>query len=94
MKENFSFHLEIKVLNSEGKTDAQRLLQVQCDVFSQMINWECVMASTVFYIVQSESGRLHSVCLFFFFFFLDYFMLPFANKLYGNVYFLFQQDLA
>lgn len=69
MKENFSFHLEIKVLNSEGKTDAQRLLQVQCDVFSQMINWECVMASTVFYIVQSESGRLHSVCLFFFSFF-------------------------
>ncbi len=66
------------------------LLEVQCEVFEVSDDLGCRDVcwcwSIVFYQVQSQCSRLPGD--------LEHFMLPSADKLYGDADFLFQQDLA
>ncbi len=78
MKVNFAFHLEIKVPESGGRVERHRIHVAWNPV------WRCW--STVFSEVQSTQPSTRK--------FLEHFMLPSADKLYGDADFIFQQDLA
>ncbi len=91
MKVNPVFHLEIKLPESGGRVERHRikLLEVQCEVSTVSDDLGCHVIcwcwSTVFSEVHSQ--RSHQEIL-------EHFMLPSADKLYGDADFIFQQDLA
>ncbi len=66
------------------------LLEVQCEVSTVSDDLGCHVIcwcwSTVFYEVHSQRSHLPGI--------LEHFMLPSADKLYGDADFIFQQDLA
>ncbi len=91
MKVNFAFHLEIKVwsLEEEWRGTESMLLEVQCEVstvsddlgpWSAGVGPLCFLKSTVNAAIYQEI--------------LEHFMLPSADKLYGDADFLFQQDFS
>ncbi len=92
MKVNFAFNLEIKVPESGGRVERYRimLLEVQCEVSTVSDDLGCHVIcwcwSTVFSEVHSQHSHYQEI--------LEHFMLPSADKLYGDADFIFQQDLA
>ncbi len=92
MKVIFAFHLEIKVPESGGRVERHRimLLEVECEVSTVSDDLGCHVIcwcwSTVFSEVHSQRSHLPGN--------LEHFMLPSADKLYGDADFIFQQDLA
>ncbi len=89
MKVNFAFHLEIKVPESGGKVERHRIHVAWSPVWSFHSQWwfglPChllVLVHCVFWSPQSTQEIL------------EHFMLPSADKLYGDADFIFQQDLA
>ncbi len=89
MKVNFAFHLEIKVLES-GEAQNPCCLKSSVKFPQSVMIWAamssagvgplCFLKSTVNAAIYQE--------------FLEHFMLPSADKLYGDADFIFQQDLA
>ncbi len=88
MKVNFAFHLETRSQSLEEKWRGTEstLLEVQCEVMiwaamsSAGVGPLCFLKSTVNAAIYQEI--------------LEHFMLPSADKLYGDADFIFQQDLA
>ncbi len=93
MKVNFAFHLEIKVPESGGRVERHRIHVAWCPVWSFHSQWwfglPChllVLVHCVFWSPQSTQPSTRK--------FLEHFMLPSADKLYGDADFISQQDLA
>ncbi len=92
MKVNVAFHLEIKVPESGGRVERHRIHVAWSPVWSFHSQWWfglpchllvlvlCFLKSTVNAAIYQEI--------------LEHFMLPSADKLYGDADFIFQQDLA
>ncbi len=92
MKVNFAFHLEIKVPESGGRVRGTEsmLLEVQCEVSTVSDDLGCHVICWCWSTVFSEStvnAAIYQEIL-------EHFMLPSADKLYGDADFIFQQDLA
>ncbi len=93
MKANFAFNLEIKVPESGGRVERHRIHVAWSPVWSFHSQWwfglPChllVLVHCVFWSPQSTQPSTRK--------FLEHFMLPSADKLYGDADFIFQQDLA
>ncbi len=92
MKVNFAFHLEIKVPESGWRVERHRIHVAWSPVWSFHSQWwfglpcHCWCWSTVFSEVHSQRSHLQEI--------LEHFMLPSADKLYGDADFIFQQHLA
>ncbi len=93
MKVNFPFHLEIKVPESGGRVERHRIHVAWSPVWSFHSQWwfglPChllVLVHCVFWSPQSTQPSTRK--------YLEHFMLPSADKLYGDADFIFQQDLA
>ncbi len=84
MKVNFAFNLEIKVPESGGRVERHRIHVAWSPVWSFHSKWwfglPCFLKSTVNAAIYQEI--------------LERFMLPSADKLYGDADLIFQQDLA
>ncbi len=92
VKINFAFLLEIKVPESGGRVERHRIHVACSSVWSFHSQWwfglpchllvlvHCVFWSPVNAVIYQEI--------------LEHFMLPSADKLYGDADFIFQQDLA
>ncbi len=90
IKVNFAFHLEIKVPESGGRVERHRINVAWSPVWSFHSQWWfglpchvgplCFLKSTVNAAINQEI--------------LEHFMLPSADKLYGDADLIFQQDLA
>ncbi len=92
IKVHFAFHLEIKVPESGGRVERHRIHVAWSPVWSFHSQWWfglllsagvgplCFLKSTVNAAIYQER--------------LEHFMLPSADKLYGDADFIFQQDLA
>ncbi len=89
MKVNLAFHLEIKVPESGGRVERHRIHVAWSPVWSFHSQWWsssagvgplCFLKSTVNAAIYQDI--------------LEHFMLPSADKLYGDADFIFQQDLA
>ncbi len=89
IKVNFAFHLETRSqsLEEEWRGTESMLLEVQCEVSTVSDDLGCHVIcwcwSTVFSEVHSQRSHLPGN-----------FSWPSADKLYGDAYFIFQQDLA
>ncbi len=90
---NFAFHLEIKVPESGGRVERHRIhvalkssvkfpqsVMIWAAMSSAGVGPLCFLKSTVNAAIYQEI--------------LEHFMLPSTDKLYGDAYFIFQQDLA
>ncbi len=93
MKVNFAFHLEIKVPESGGRVERHRIHVAWSPVWSFHSQWwfglPChllVLVHCVFWSPQSTQPSTRKI--------LEHFILPSADKLYGDADFIFQQDLA
>ncbi len=93
MKVNFAFNLEIKVPESGGRVERHRIHVAWSPVWSFHSQWwfglPChllVLVHCVFWSPQSTQPSTWT--------FLEHFMIPSADKLYGDADFIFQQDLA
>ncbi len=93
MKVNFAFHLEINVPESGGRVERHRIHVAWSPVWCFHSQWwfglPChllVLVHCVFWSPQSTQPSTRK--------FLAHFMLPPADKLYGDADFIFQQDLA
>ncbi len=93
MKVHFAFHLEIKVPESGGRVERHRIHVAWSPEWSFHSQWwfglPChllVLVHCVFWSPQSTQPSTRK--------FLEHFMLPSADKLYGDADFIFQQDLA
>ncbi len=93
MKVNFAFRLEIKVPESGGRVERHRIHVAWSPVWSFHSQWwfglPChllVLVHCVFWSPQSNAAIYQDI--------LEHFMLPSADKLYGDADFIFQQDLA
>ncbi len=90
IKVNFAFHLEIKVwsLEEDWRGTESKLLEVQCEVSEVSDDLGCRDVcwcwAIVFY--QVNAAIYQEI--------LEHFMLPSADKLYGDADFLFQQDFS
>ncbi len=93
MKVNFAFHLEIKVPESGGRVERHRIHVAWSPVWSFHSQWwfglPCHLLVLVHCVLWSPQSMQPSTRRF-----LEHFMLPSADKLYGDADFIFQQDLA
>ncbi len=92
MKVNFAFHLEIKVPESgeEWRGTESKLLEVQCEVPQSVMIWAAMSSAGVgplCFLKSTVNATIYQEIL-------EHFMLPSADKLYGDADFIFQQDLA
>ncbi len=93
MKVNFVFHLEIKVPESGGRVERHRIhgcLKSSVKFLKSGMIWGVVMSAGVgpFCFIKSKvSAAVYQEIL-------DHFMLPSADKLYGDVDFLFHQNFS
>ncbi len=94
MKVNFAFHLEIKVPESGGRVERHIIHVAWSPVWSFHSQWwfglPChllVLVHFVFWSPQSSQPSKRSQIL-------EHFMLPSADKLYGDAHFIFQQDFS
>ncbi len=85
----FVFHLETKVLESGGRVERLKLLEVQCEVSS--LWWfgvQCLLLVLVHCFLKTNiTAPVYQEML-------EHFMLPSANQLFKDADFIFQQDLA
>ncbi len=92
MKVNFAFHLETRSQSLEEEwrgTDAM-LLEVQCEVSTVSDIWAAMSSAGVgplCFLKSTVNAAIYQEIL-------EHFMLPSADKLYGDADFIFQQDLA
>ncbi len=86
MKVNSAFHLEIKVPESGGRVEGHRIHVAWSPVWSFHSQWWFGQPCHLLVLVHRQ--RIHNQDI------LEHFMLPSANKLYGDADFIFQQDLA
>ncbi len=93
MRVNFAFHLGNKVPESGGRVERHRIHVAWSPVWSFHSQWwfglPChllMLIHCVFWSPQSTQPSTRK--------FLEHFMLPSADKLYGDTDFVFQQDLA
>ncbi len=93
MKVNFVFHLEIKVPESGGRLERHRIhgcLKSRVKFLKSVMIWGAVMSAGVgplCFIKSKVSAAVYQEIL-------DHFMLPSADKLYGDVDFLFHQNFS
>ncbi len=95
MKVNFAFHLEIKVPESGGRVEtgeAQNPCCLKSSVkFPQSVMiWAAMSSASVgplCFLKSTVNAAIYQEIL-------EHFMLPSADKLYGDADFIFQQDLA
>ncbi len=92
MKVNFAFNLETRSqsLEEEWRGTESMLLEVQCEVSTVSDDLGCHVICWCWSTVFSEStvnAAIYQEIL-------EHFMLPSADKLYGDADFIFQQDLA
>ncbi len=90
-KVNIAFHLEIKVqsLEEERRGTESMLLEVQCEVSTVSV-WAAMSSAGVgslCFLKSTVNAAIHQDII-------EHFMLPSADKLYGDADFIFQQDLA
>ncbi len=92
MKVNFVFYMEIKVPESGGRVERHRIhvLEVQCEVSTVSDDLGCHVICWCWSIVFSEVHSQRSIYQDI----LEHFMLPSADKLYGDADLIFQQDLS
>ncbi len=92
MKVNFAFHLETRSqsLEEEWRGTESMLLEVQCEVSTVSDDLGCHVICWCWSTVFSESSVNAAIYQEI----LEHFMLPSADKLYGDADFIFQQDLA
>ncbi len=91
MKVNFAFHLETRSqsLEEEWRGTYSMLLEVQCEVSTVRI-WAAMSSAGVgplCFLKSTVNAAIYQEIL-------EHFMLPSADKLYGDADFIFQQDLA
>ncbi len=86
MKVNFAFHLEIKVPESGGRVERHRIHVAWSPVWSFHSQWWFGVLWRLLVLVHRQ--HIHNQDI------LEHFMLPSADKLYGDADFIFQQDLA
>ncbi len=88
---HFIWKSRSRCLEEEWRGTESMLLEVQCEVSTVSDDLGCHVIcwcwSTVFSEVHSQRGHLPGN-------FLEHFMLPSADKLYGDADFIFQQDLT
>ncbi len=92
IKVNFAFHLEVKVwsLKKEWRGTESKLLEVQCEVSEVRDDLGAVTSvgvGTLCFIKSKVNAAVYQEIL-------EHFMLPSADKLYGDADFLFQQDFS
>ncbi len=87
MKVHFAFNLEIKIPESGGRVERHRIHVAWTPVWS----FQSVMSSAgvgpLCFLKCSVNAAIYQEIL-------EHFMLPSADKLYGDADFIFQQDLA
>ncbi len=88
IKVYFAFHLEIKVPEFGGRVERHLKSSVK---FPQSVMVRAAMSSAgvgpLCFLKSTVNAAIHQDIL-------EHFMLPSANKLYGDADFIFQQDLA
>ncbi len=92
IKVNFAFHLEIKVwsLEEDWRGTESKLLEVQCEVSEVSDDLGCrdvCWCWSICFIKSKVNAAVYQEIL-------EHFMLPSADKLYGDADFLFQQDFS
>ncbi len=93
MKANFAFHLEIKVPESGGRVERHRIHVAWSPVWSfpqSVMIWAAMSSAGVgplCFLKSTVNAAIYQEIL-------EHFMLPSADKLYGDADFIFQQDLA
>ncbi len=92
MKVNFAFHLETRSqsLEEEWRGTESMLLEVQCEVSTVVMIWAAMSSAGVgplCFLKSTVNAAIYQEIL-------EHFMLPSADKLYGDADFIFQQDLA
>ncbi len=91
MKVNFAFHLEIKVPESGGRVERHRIHVAWSPVWvPQSVIWAAMSSAGVgplCFLKSTVNAAIYQEIL-------EHFMLPSADKLYGDADFIFQQDLA
>ncbi len=92
MKVNFAFHLETRSqsLEEEWRGTESMLLEVQCEVSTVSDDWAAMSSAGVGplrFLKSTVNAAIYQEIL-------EHFMLPSADKLYGDADFIFQQDLA
>ncbi len=92
MKVNLVFHLEIRVPESGGRVERHRIHVAWSPVWSFHSQWwfglPCHLLVLVLCVFWSPvNAAIYQEIL-------EHFMLPSADKLYGDADFIFQQDLA
>ncbi len=93
MKVNFAFHLEIKVPESGGRVEKHRIHVSWSPVWSfhsQWLIWAAMSSAGVgslCFLKSTVNAAIYQEIL-------EHFMLPSADKLYGDADFIFQQDMA
>ncbi len=90
MKVNFAFHLEIKVPESGGKVEMHRIQVAWSPVwsFQSVMIWAAMSSAGVgplCFIKSKINAAIYQEIL-------EYFMLPSADKLFGDADFILQQD--
>ncbi len=92
-KKNWTFHLEIKVPESEGRVERHRIHVAWSPVWSFHSQWwfglPCHLAGVgpLCFLKSTVNAAIYQEIL-------EHFMLPSADKFYGDADFIFQQDLA
>ncbi len=89
MKVNFAFHLEIKVWRKTGKAHNPSCLKSSVKFLKSVIIWAVTSAGVgpLCFIKSKVNAAVYQEIL-------EHFMLPSADKLYGDADFILQQDLA
>ncbi len=92
IKVNCGFHLEIKVPESGGREERHRIHVAWCPVWSfhSLMIWAAMSSAGVgplCFLKSTVNAAIYQDIL-------ENFMLPSADKLYGDADFIFQQDLA
>ncbi len=90
MKVNFAFHLEIKVWRKTGEAQNPCCLKSSVKFLKSVMIWGAVTSAGVgplCFIKSKVNAAVYQEIL-------GHFMLPSADKLYGDADFLFQQDFS
>ncbi len=87
MKVHFAFHLEIKVPESGGRLERHRIHVAWSPVWSFHSQWWFGLPCLLCFLKFTVNTAIYQDIL-------EHFMLPSADKLYGDADFILQQDLA